>query len=489
MDEFIHRIVNSLTVTDRRLSVVKNPDSFLCAADIQQKVLSESGLLLLPVASAFELRIRYELEDRDTSNSVCYITNDIDSILPDIKSQLFIAPAFTICKLLPAYDESVLLHSRLTIGMAAYLFSKKLTHTLSKEETHYLLDSAESLYSLDISDLSATLETIPLSWNRNETMEQICSVLLKVIERGAYEQIVPVIEGLNAEFQSFINDKYLSYINSSFANKPKMVHKILPYLTHKHNRMDKVALIVVDGMSYWQYLLLDAELNKKGIATKKDITFAWLPSITKLSRQAIFRGEAPKSDYRQSPESECRLWIDYWTSSQRNASKRMQQYEVEYTHGSVSSPNLGTSRITFVDVRLDEKMHTLDSNKDLYDLTKNWAKEVAGDIININKQGYQIYITTDHGNVLANPWRTLTLVEKTYLYEKESRGTRHLIYNNEDYLNAFMQSNSDIRKQLFVNHSWAVWRNNNSFSNKKGITHGGAHFLEVIIPFITIEKP
>lgn len=81
MNEFIHRIVNSLTGEGKRLSAVKNPDGFLCAADTQQKVLSESGLLLLPVASAFELRIRYELEERDSDRSVCYIIDDIDSAL------------------------------------------------------------------------------------------------------------------------------------------------------------------------------------------------------------------------------------------------------------------------------------------------------------------------------------------------------------------------------------------------------------------------
>ena len=45
MDEFVHRIVKCLTTEAMRLSVVKNPDGFLCAADTQQKVLDESGLL------------------------------------------------------------------------------------------------------------------------------------------------------------------------------------------------------------------------------------------------------------------------------------------------------------------------------------------------------------------------------------------------------------------------------------------------------------
>lgn len=71
MDEFVHRIVKCLTTEAMRLSVVKNPDGFLCAADTQQKVLDESGLLLLPIASGIELRVRYELEDKHSENHVC----------------------------------------------------------------------------------------------------------------------------------------------------------------------------------------------------------------------------------------------------------------------------------------------------------------------------------------------------------------------------------------------------------------------------------
>ena len=488
MDEFVHRIVKCLTTEAMRLSVVKNPDGFLCAADTQQKVLDESGLLLLPIASGIELRVRYELEDKHSENHVCYIVDNTDEILPDIKSHLYIAPTFTIAKLMPACNETELLHAKLTFGMASYIFNTKLTRNLTKEETRYLLLESEELYGIDPQEIISTLKAIPLQWEKNETMESICTILMRAIEKGAYKEIESIIEELNDDFQIFINSKYFSFINSSSIKKPKMVHKILPHLTHVHQRTDKVALLVVDGMTYWQYLILDKALNEEGIKTQKDITFAWLPSITKLSRQAIFRGEAPRMDYRQSPTDESRLWVDYWTSSQRQVSKRMQDYEVEYTHGGLSVGNDNLSRLAFVDVSLDEKMHSLDNNKDLFVLTKNWTEEFANDIKALHEQGYQIYITTDHGNVLANPWRLLNSQERTYLYEKESRGKRHLIYNNIEHLHDFLQSNQEINSQLFVHDNWAVWRNTKSFNNKDSITHGGAHFLEVVIPFVKIEK-
>ena len=112
MDDFVRKIVESLTADGKRLSVVKNPDRFLHRVDTQQKVLTESGLLLLPITSGLELRVRYELEDRYSENHVCYVMDNIDEILPDIKSCLYIAPTFTIAKLMPACNEAELLQAK-----------------------------------------------------------------------------------------------------------------------------------------------------------------------------------------------------------------------------------------------------------------------------------------------------------------------------------------------------------------------------------------
>ena len=84
----------------------------------------------------------------------------------------------------------------------------------------------------------------------------------------------------------------------------------MPNILHQHSRTDKVALVVIDGMSYWQYLLLKRELSFLEIGTDDNQILSWIPSITKLSRQAIFRGESPVIEYNQSPKSESSLWID-----------------------------------------------------------------------------------------------------------------------------------------------------------------------------------
>lgn len=489
MDELIQKIVNSLTVKGKRISIVRNPDGFLLRPDTQQHVLNKGGLLLIPVNSSIELRVRYELSDKNSNNKICYITDTPQLLLPDLKHNFYTAPSFTISNLLPACYEPELLQAGLTFGMAAYIYNKKCVHNLSPIETRQLIEEAAKLYGEDIHELSAQLKNIPLKWDQVETIDTICNILIKVIKQNAYTQIEPVINELNENFQQYINNRYFALPSSSYIRKPKMVNKVLPYIAYKHQRTDKIALIVIDGMSYWQYLVLDKALNEKGMQTHKDITFAWLPSITKLSRQAIFRGDIPQPDYRQTPTAEKNLWTNFWTTPNQPPAKCMEPFEIGYTHNSLLTDNENSYKQAFVDVELDRKMHSSSNNKDLHDLTLNWAKEAAEKIKHIHEQKYQVYLTADHGNIHSHAWRALKSEEKTFLFENESRGSRHLIFRPDtNYLENFLQSNTGIKEELLVHENWAVWRNAKCFKGQDEITHGGSHFLEVIIPFVTIEK-
>jgi hypothetical protein len=79
-------------------------------------------------------------------------------------------------------------------------------------------------------------------------------------------------------------------------------------------------------------------------------------------------------------------------------------------------------------------------------------------------------------------------VAKTFLYEKESRGSRHLIYDSEKPLLHFLECNRDIKEMLVTRDEWTVWYAPYCFKSSDEITHGGAHFLELAIPFVRIDK-
>jgi hypothetical protein len=70
-------------------------------------------------------------------------------------------------------------------------------------------------------------------------------------------------------------------------------------------RQEKIALVLIDGMSLWQYELLKTSFSN---IANEEVIYSWIPSITQLSRQAIFRGDNPVTEYRQDPINEKKLW-------------------------------------------------------------------------------------------------------------------------------------------------------------------------------------
>ena len=75
------------------------------------------------------------------------------------------------------------------------------------------------------------------------------------------------------------------------------------------------------------------------------------------------------------------------------------------------------------------------------------------------------------------------------LYKDGSRGKRHLIYNNKVEQDSFFEKNK-AEIPLLLHEDWLAVRNDACFENEGQtiITHGGSHFMEMVIPFVKIER-
>lgn len=315
----------------------------------------------------------------------------------------------------------------------------------------------------------------------------ISGVIKKALKHRCYQDIEPLIQKLNKRFQDHLEKEYKDNIlPSSSINHPKVVSKVLDHISHNHHNNDRIALIVIDGMAYWQWLMVNNSLLELGIESSHKLMYSWLPSITQLSRQAIFKGSIPASDYRQSPTNEKKLWEAYWSN------KNIPLNQVDYKHGSYKfTVSEITNRFAFVDTALDEKMHSCSDYQDLYSLTENWIQ--SGNIINLIKKlkasEYSIYLTTDHGNVQAKGWRNLQQIERFGANRSGSRSKRHLeYYVDESLANKFLSKNPELKKKIKKDDSVLYLQDNSAFSNDESlVTHGGRHLTEVLIPFVKIS--
>lgn len=295
----------------------------------------------------------------------------------------------------------------------------------------------------------------------------------------------PAIDKLNRRFQQHLDTTYRQQILPSNAYKrPRVVSKVLPHLKSKHAPEDKTALLVVDGMAFWQYCLLKEPLGTLGADIEEHLMYAWIPSVTYLSRQAIFRGSTPESSYTQSPANEEKLWKAYWHREGMPASMVRYDYQQVEPQG---LPNL--RRLAVVYSELDEKMHSSSDYQDLYDLTINWIarSNIEGQVAQLLGNGFTVYLTTDHGNLEATAWRSLKGQEK--FGSSRSRSKRHLEYAETWLSNAFLANNPELASSIGKDDRTLYLRDNRSFSNRElEVTHGGSHILEVLIPFIKLSK-
>lgn len=289
---------------------------------------------------------------------------------------------------------------------------------------------------------------------------------------------------LNDRFQRFIENTYDSLSSKSGYRKPIVVSKILDYINA--NTAKKNALIVIDGMNYWQWNILGKAFKDSGIDYSTNASLAIIPTITALSRQAIFKGDKP--DFSEDNSKESKLFEAFW------GKHGIPSYQIKYRKFGVNEPLItseissDTTILALVCNDLDEVMHgSIMGNNQLKLTTEQWVKKskIAETISELRTKGFQIYITADHGNVEATGLKNLTMKEKVGTI---SRSKRHLHFTNETILKAFMDENPNV---LFGRKGLSIYlKNQEAFTNENSqvITHGGSHIWELIVPFIKIHE-
>jgi len=333
-----------------------------------------------------------------------------------------------------------------------------------------------------ILSLKGELEVPEIKWE--SAIAPVSEVIRKSLKYHLYDEIEDHIQELNSRFQTHLEKNYKENIlPSSSIKRPKVVSKVLDHISQNTGPEEKIALVVIDGMAYWQWLMLKEQLNENGIESEQNLIYSWLPSITQLSRQALFRGSIPDVNYTQNPRNESKLWSSYW------GNKNIPPTQVRYQHGSYDFKLTGIeSRLAFVDTLLDDRMHGCGTYQNLFSVTRNWLKtgKLLGLIDKLKKNNFYIYLTSDHGNIQANGWRNLKSDEK--FGSNRSRSKRHLEYNvNESLADQFIENNPELSEKINKDKETLYLKDNSAFTNDDTlVTHGGSHILEVMIPFVKI---
>lgn len=306
---------------------------------------------------------------------------------------------------------------------------------------------------------------------------------------------------LNGLFADWLETHYASLINlppSTLA----MLHHIPRHMARIINDHinNKAAMVVIDGLSLDQWVTVRNIIQKQNstFVLRESATFAWIPTLTSVSRQAIFSGKPPIyfPSSINSTNSEEKLWKQFWQGHDISkldiAYKRsLGDGDAEAAMDSLINP-AKTKVVGLVIDKVDKIMHGMQLGAaGMHNQIDQWCRgEYLTSLLNyLSSHDYEIWITSDHGNI-----ESIGKGRPTEGAIAESRGERVRIYPTPELRSQISSTFTFAREWqpsgLPDHYFPLVTIGNESFINEGEliVAHGGVAIEEVIVPFIKIER-
>ena len=309
------------------------------------------------------------------------------------------------------------------------------------------------------------------------------------------------------ELTQKVDERFLAWIQRRYAglmqlppNPPVMLHHLPRFLARQmaDNHNSKIALIVVDGLAMDQWLVVREALaaRQAGLRFREQAIFAWIPSLTSVSRQATFAGKAPIffPNSIHTTDKEPALWTQFWAYQglMRNevAYESLGDDNLEAVSEALSLPKLRIAGLVLH--KVDKIMHGMEMGAaGMYNQVRQWATQpYLNTLLDLLlDQGFRVYLTSDHGNVEAEGCGRPSEGAVADL-----RGERVRIYHNaalrrkvkERFPAALEWNPVGLPDDYFA--LLAPARQAFVQEKQRIVSHGGVSVEELIVPLIQIEK-
>ena len=212
-------------------------------------------------------------------------------------------------------------------------------------------------------------------------------------------------ERLDGGFRPWLRDTYGSSLLSTapFA----ALHQVAPRLARRVEEGAKILLVVIDGLGFAQW----HPLRRAAGLTVLDATgsLAMIPTLTSVSRQAIFAGALPRdfAEHIRTTSAEERRWRRFWT--EQGVADRDISYTKTLGDDAGPIPELHGRVAAVVVNAVDDILHGADvlGDRQVAVGVDLWAR--TGFLTNLvgvaTRAGYETWITSDHGNLPTLPGR------------------------------------------------------------------------------------
>ena len=333
-------------------------------------------------------------------------------------------------------------------------------------------------------------ELVVLRWDWDHALDES--------DRASWTELHANLEN---KFCDWMMKRYGSLYNLPYQQSPVMVHHISRYIAFERSRKKhpKVALVVLDGLALDQWVLLKKSLESSNSTWRfhESSAFAWVPTLTTVTRQTIFAGEPPLyfPDSLGTTSKEKSHWLRFWEDQgvkQANVDLVTNIDGADDPTFEAAIDNHQLSVLGIIWNKVDNIMHGMQlQTAGMHNQVRLWAQQghLQQLLERLSSEGFVTYLTADHGNVAAegmgNPKEGVLV---------ETKGKRVRVYDNVEFLEEvaakFPESkrwtNQGLPPSRFVLFAGGL----KAFTTEgeQVVSHGGISLEEVLVPFVTITK-
>jgi hypothetical protein len=220
---------------------------------------------------------------------------------------------------------------------------------------------------------------------------------------------------VESSFSTWMANRYGGLHNQP-ATPPVMLHHLPRYLSRRvrDEGIQKIALLVMDGLSLNQWITIRQELIASIIdgqwTIEEGAVFAWVPTVTAVSRQAAFAGKMPLLfgvdlfSNAKEPEHWGRFWSDHdLLPNEVGYLNTLRDGPFTQVEELIAHPKMRV--LGLVVDKVDLIMHGMELGAaGMHNQVRQWAREghLRQLLALLIAAGYEIHLTADHGNIEAN---------------------------------------------------------------------------------------
>lgn len=302
-------------------------------------------------------------------------------------------------------------------------------------------------------------------------------------------------------FGQWMVSRYGSLHNLPYHQQPVMVHQVPRFLAVERNRkkLGKVALLVLDGLAVDQWLLLRHGLEARGQGWRfeESAVFAWVPTLTSVTRQSIFAGDPPLyfPDSLGTTSKEKTHWLRFWEDQGVQRPCVDLVTNLDSSTGPKLDDAFANPRLSVLGIvwnKVDDIMHGMQmETAGMHNQVRLWASQghLEALLARLDEEGFAVFLTADHGNVTSSG---IGSPQEGVL--AETKGKRARVYEHSSFRDevaaSFPESIRWPGYGLPPGRHVLLAGDLKAFvdQGERVVAHGGIALEEVMVPFVAIGR-